>query len=82
MIEALKDEFFVVRFSASEALKEITTEYFGMDYDEWKNWWKIKREKRVKAGRYSDLSKTRITSRTSSDPQGLLQRCSMSLSCI
>lgn len=38
LILALKDEN--VRWDSAEALKKITGEDFGTEYDKWKNWWK------------------------------------------
>lgn len=38
LLSALKDEN--VCWDSAEALKKITGEDFGTEYDKWKNWWK------------------------------------------
>jgi hypothetical protein len=40
LIEALKNKEDSLRLRVAEALKEITKEYFGQDYDKWTMWYK------------------------------------------
>jgi hypothetical protein len=40
LIEALKSEGDSVSTRAAEALREITKEDFGQDYEEWTEWYK------------------------------------------
>lgn len=40
LIEALKNEENSISAKAAEALREITKEDFGQDYEEWAKWYK------------------------------------------
>jgi len=45
LIEALKDRSEYVRWHAADALKKITKQDFGEDYDEWKAWYEKNKDK-------------------------------------
>jgi len=40
LIEMLKDDSLKVRESANRALRNMTHQYFGLNYEQWSQWWK------------------------------------------
>ena len=42
LIEALREDLFSIRYSASESLGKLTGQDFGLDYDKWKAWYEKK----------------------------------------
>ena len=41
LIEALKSNWYQVRYSASQVLQRMTRQNFDQDYAKWKKWWEV-----------------------------------------